>query len=152
MNTIHLSEEILQQIAIEGIDKYPSEWEHVKDCSACHSHVQVYRELIMKIEQSPFPEFQFDLQEAVLQKIPNHSSTSPATGRKYNNSILIMMAVIIAAGSLIYLFREKILQVSKIPDEFSLFLIMGSGLLLLGMIVWEMFKDYDKKMNVLNHQ
>lgn len=152
MNTKHLSEELLQQVAIEGVNNYPSEGEHIKNCEACQLQLLVYQELLVGIEHSPTPAFHFNLQETVLQNIRENSSAPLHETQRYNKTILFLFTVLIFTTSVIYLFRNELLQLTKIANKYSLYLIIGSGLLLLGLIAWDMLREFEKKMNVLNHQ
>ena len=73
----HLTDDEVQQYAIDkrGCEKGIAE--HIHLCEECRSKVEVYQLLITEIKQQSQPAFDFDLSKIVLQKLPS-SKTSIA--------------------------------------------------------------------------
>lgn len=151
MNTTHLSEEMLQLIAMEGAEKYPSIKKHLSECSSCESKVKFYIQLVEKTESITASAFQFDVTSLVMAKIPEPIKAKQAERSSYT-SVLLLIFIFISSTLAIYIFRKQILQLTKTSSEITLFIIAISGLTLLSFVTWDMFKEYENKVNKLNHQ
>ena len=74
MITNHLSEHELQQYALNKPDCDKNIIAHAESCKDCQANVQAYLQLFSVIREQPKPAFDFNLQELVLQKIPQAKS------------------------------------------------------------------------------
>ena len=150
MNTIHLTEEMLQLVAIEGIEKHPSAKEHLKHCTACAAQVRLFSQLAETLETIPPATFQFDLTSIVMKQLPE--SVPVRLPEKKSLSSNIIVALVFSCSLLIfYLFKDELLKISKISNEITLFLITISGLFLLSLLILDMLREYKTKIEKLNH-
>lgn len=150
MNTLHLTEEMLQTVALEGTGKYPSAEEHLRVCASCKAQVKMISQMIESVESLPAATFQFNLTDIVIESLPERS-TVPQAKKKTFSTYLVIILIFISALTLCYLFRKQLLYISKIPNEITLFLITISGLVLLFVLIADMLREYDKKIEKLNH-
>jgi len=150
MNTIHLTEEMLQLVAIEGIEKHSSAKEHLRECPSCEAQVKMISQMIESVESLPAATFQFNLTDIVMESLPERSTEIQAKKRAISGNLVVIL-VFISALILCYLFRKQLLYISKIPNEITLFLITISGLVLLFLLIADMVREYDKKIEKLRH-
>lgn len=151
MNSIHLTEEMIQLIAIEGIETNPSAKDHISECIACSTHLKSYLELVENLNNQPIVKFEFNVTEIVMRSLSENLNAIPVKKAAIPKSILFP-TITAATFILIYLFREELLAFSKITNEITLYLICAGGIILLSILVWDVIRDYENKMNSLNHQ
>jgi hypothetical protein len=151
MNTIHLTEEMLQLVAMEGIEKHPSAGEHFRQCDSCKAHVDFYIQMINKTEAIKPQKFQFDLSSVVMASIPDPKPTYHANKKSISIS-LVMAIIFITTSMLIYILRKELLRLTNTSSEISLFIIAVSGLTILFLVSWDILREYENKMNKLKHQ
>jgi len=85
-----------------------------------------------------------------MESLPERS-TEIQTKKRAISGNLVVILVFISAFILCYLFRKQLLYISKIPNEITLFLITISGLVLLFLLIADMVREYDKKIEKLRH-
>jgi len=150
MKTMHLTEEMLQLVAIEGIEKHPSAKEHLKHCTACAAQVRLFSQMAETLETIPPDTFQFDLTSIVMEQLPE-SITIRHPEKKSARSKIIVALIFLGSLLIFYLFKDELLEFSKISNEITLFLITVSGLFLLSFLILDMLREYNTKIEKLNH-
>lgn len=150
MNKMHLTEEMLQLVAMEGTGNHPSAKEHLRECPSCEAQVRMISRMIESVESLPTATFQFNLTDIVLESLPE-KSTVVQSKKRASSGYLVMILVFVSALILCYIFRKQLLYISKTPNEITLFLISISGFVLLFLLIADMVREYDKKIEKLNH-
>ena len=142
----HLTDDEVQQYAVDKSNSEKRIGEHIHLCEECRSKVEVYQLLITGIKQQPQPAFDFDLSKMVLQQLPS-SKTSIA-----NDNALIwifgFMGIAFLGGA-IYLFQSYFDLFEGIKTIF-IYLIAITAITVLVYLIIEMYKKYQKEMKVLD--
>jgi len=142
----HLTDDEVQQYAVDKPNSEKRIGEHIHLCEECRSKVEVYQLLITGIKQQPQPAFDFDLSKMVLQQLPS-SKTSIA-----NDNALIwifgFMGIAFLGGA-IYLFQSYFDLFEGIKMIF-IYLIAITAITVLVYLIIEMYKKYQKEMKVLD--
>ena len=150
MNKMHLTEEMLQLVALEGTGNHPSATEPLRECPSCEAQVRMISRMIESVESLPTATFQFNLTDIVLESLPE-KSTVVQSKKRASSGYLVMILIFVSALILCYIFRNQLLYISKTPNEITLFLITISGFVLLFLLIADMVREYDKKIEKLNH-
>ena len=142
----HLTDDEVQQYAVDKPNSEKRIGEHIHLCEECRSKVEVYQLLITGIKQQPQPAFDFDLSKMVLQQLPS-SKTSIA-----NDNALIwifgFMGIAFLGGA-IYLFQSYFDLFEGIKTIF-IYLIAITAITVLIYLLIDMYKKYQKEMKVLD--
>jgi hypothetical protein len=142
----HLTDDEVQQYAI---DKHHSEVkivEHIHFCEICRAKVEVYQLMIKEIKQQPQPAFDFDLSKMVLQQLP-----SPKTTIANDKALILIFGFMGIAflGGVIYLFQRYFDLFEGIKTIF-IYLIAITAITVLVYLLIDMYKKYQKEMKVLD--
>jgi hypothetical protein len=146
MVTKHLTDDEVQQYAVDKSNCEKRISEHIHVCEECRSKVEIYQLLITGIKQQPQPAFDFDLSKMVLQQLPS-SKTSIA-----NNNALIWIFCFMGLaflGGAIYLFISYFDLFEGIKTIF-IYLIAITAITVLVYLIIDMYKKYQKEMKVLD--
>ena len=84
----HLSDDEVQQYAVDKSNCEKRITEHIHVCDECRSKADVYQLLITGIKQQPLAAFNFDLSASVLQLLPAQKT------KNANDSLLIWLIII----------------------------------------------------------
>ena len=103
MVTKHLTDDEVQQIAVDKSNCEKRIVEHIHLCEECRSKVDVYQLLITEIKQQPKPAFDFDLSKMVLQQIP-----SPKTSTANDNALIWIFSFMGIFSWWSYIFLSKL--------------------------------------------
>ena len=146
MVTKHLTDDEVQQIAVDKSNCEKRIVEHIHLCEECRSKVDVYQLLITEIKQQPKPAFDFDLSKMVLQQLP-----SPKTSIANDNALIWIFSFMGLAflGGAIYLFISYFDLFEGIKIIF-IYLIAITAITVLVYLIIEMYKKYQKEMKVLD--
>ena len=102
MNTRHLTEEEIQQYALDNSGSYNKAAEHIHSCEQCSEKAETYRLLFNGIQQQHQPAFDFDLTELVMAQLP---SPAPKPAKENLLIYFFIMAAIAVTGFATYYFR-----------------------------------------------
>ena len=146
MVTKHLTDDEVQQYAVDkrGCEKRIAE--HIHLCGECRSKVQVYQLLITEIKQQSQPAFDFDLSKMVLQQLP-----SPKTTIANDKALILIFGFMGIAflGGAIYLFQIYFDLFEGIKTIF-IYLIAITAITVLVYSLIDLYKKYQKEMKVLD--
>ena len=146
MVTKHLTDDEVQQYAVNKSSCEKRMAEHIHLCEDCRSKVEVYQLLMAGIKQQPQPAFDFDLSKMVLQQLPS-SKTTIANDRAL---ILIFGFMGIAfLGGVLYLFQSYFDLFEGIKTIF-IYLIAITAITVLVYLLIDLYKKYQKEMKVLD--
>jgi hypothetical protein len=147
MTTKHLTDDDIQQYALNKATCEAGIVEHVQLCEPCKEKVTAYQLLFTSIKQQPVPVFDFDLAELVLTKLPQ---PKPKAVTETFWIYLPALAGILLAGGLLYMFREYITGLFTGITPLMIWLIVTAVLTILVILCIDMYKGYQKKMNSLD--
>jgi len=147
MITKHLSDEEIQEYALDRLNTNPKMTEHVELCEECKVKVTAYRMLFTSIKEQPTPAFDFNLSDLIVSKLPK---PKPAYLPDNRFVYLLGFIAIILTGILTYIFRGYLLSLFSGITPFLIYLITTSVITILIILVVDMYKNYQKKMSVLD--
>ena len=146
MVTKHLTDDEVQQYAVDRTNCEKRIAEHIHLCEECRSKVKVYQLLISGIRQQPQPSFNFNLSDLVVQQLPSPKETTSDrlllwvllfTGIGFTGAIFYYFE-----GSFVYLF-------SGIATIFIYLMIITALTVITGLFI-AMYKKYDSEMKLLD--
>ena len=142
----HLTDDEVQQYALDKPNCEKRIVDHIHLCEECRSKVEVYQLLIIEIKQQPQPAFDFDLSKMVLQQIP-----SPKTSTANDNALIWIFSFMGIAflGGAIYLFISYFDLFEGIKIIF-IYLIVITAVTVLAYLFIDMYKKYKHGMKVLD--
>jgi hypothetical protein len=147
MNTQHLTEEEIQQYALDNSGSYYIAAEHIHSCGQCKEKAETYRLLFRGIQLQNQPAFDFDLTELVMAQLP-----APASKDTKENFLIyfFIIAAIAVAGLVSYFFRAYVaLLFRSIAPVLAYLFITAFITLSIGLIL-DMYKNYKKKIHLLD--
>ena len=145
MVTKHLTDDEVQQYAVDKPNCEIRIAEHVHLCEKCRTKVEVYQLLITGIKRQPQSAFDFDLSEAVLKQLP----VPKASGDRLLAWALIFIGVGFLAGAAYY-FRSYLAIMFEGVATILIYLIVISATTIIGGLVFDMYKKYQREMKVLD--
>jgi len=146
MVTKHLTDDEVQQIAVDKSNCEKRIAEHIHLCEECRSKVEVYQLLIAGIKQQPQPAFDFDLSKMVLQQLP--SAVSKVSTDKLLVWLFVSTGIIFIGGGL-YFFQSYFDLFEGIRTIF-IYLIAITAVTVLAYLFADMYKKYRHGMKVLD--
>ena len=146
MVTKHLTDDEVQQYAVDKPNCEKRIAEHIHLCEECRSKVEVYQLLITEIKQQQQPAFDFDLSKMVLQQLPSPKTT--IANDKALAWIFCFMGIAFLGG-VIYLFQSYFELFEGIKTIF-IYLIAITAITVLVYLLIDMYKKYQKEMKVLD--
>ena len=146
MVTKHLTDDEVQQYAIDKLNCEKRIVEHIHVCEKCRSKVEVYQLLITGIKQQSQPAFDFDLSKMVLQQLP-----SPKTSIANDNALIWIFSFMGIAflGGTIYFFQSYFDLFESMRTIF-IYLIVITAVTVLAYLFIDMYKKYKHGMKVLD--
>ena len=144
----HLSDEEIQDLALNNNAPASEMVAHTESCQACKIKLQNYRMLINAVEQQPSPVFNFDLAAAVVSQIETPTVKTSTKGLWWLFAATMM---IILVGVAIY-FGEYMTSVYEGLKSLVIYLIAISVVVLAIMLAIDQYKTYQKKMKLLDMQ
>ena len=147
MLTNHLTDDDIQQYALDGSNCEPEIIAHVQSCEACKARFATYQLLFNAIRKQPEPAFDFDLAGLVLTQLP------AAKSRSSLDNILVYLfslVTVVLTGTVVYLFREYLTSLFTGITSLLLYLIATTVITILSLLCIDMYKSYQKKMNALD--
>ena len=147
MVTKHLTDDEVQQYAVDKPNCEKRIDAHIHLCDECKSKVEVYQLLITGIMQQPQPVFDFDLSSAVLKQLPV-SSPGLAIDNLLTGIFIFLCSGLIATT--VYFFRGYLYSMFKGVAGISIYLISISAITVIAILFVEMYKKYQKEMRALD--
>jgi hypothetical protein len=144
----HLSEEEVQDYALNSSACDAIIAAHVLLCDACKTRVENYRVLFTGIKQQPEPVFDFNLEALVLSKL---TQPKAKTRPKVFLSYLLIVASVVVPAIILYLFKQYWIGFFNDIAIYTVLLILISFIIVLGVLCIDIFRTYQKKMNSLNY-
>ena len=142
----HLTDDEVQQYAVDTQHCEAEIVEHIHSCAVCSAKVEVYQLMIKGIKQQPQPAFDFDLSKMVLQQLP-----SPVT-KVSNDKLFVWLFVstgIIFIGGSLYFFQSYF-DLFESMRTISIYLIAITAITILAYLFIDMYNKYRQGMKVLD--
>ncbi|MDJ1482845.1 hypothetical protein QNI16_20255 [Cytophagaceae bacterium YF14B1] len=146
MMTEHLSEEEIQQYALDNTACGEAVKVHVHACPHCRQKVENYQLLFMAIKAQPPATFDFDLAESVLEKLPQP--------RKSLGNVLVSFILglaILGMGCLLYFFRGQLASLFSGIASLTIYLILIASLAIFGFLCIDKYMRFVKQTKKLNY-
>jgi len=146
MVTKHLTDDEMQQYAVDrpNCEKWIAD--HIHLCEECRSKVEVYQLLITGIRQQPQPAFNFNLSELVVQQLPSPKE-------KTSDRLLLWVLLFIGIGfigTIFYYFEESFVYLFSGIAAIFIYLIIITALTVIAGLFMAMYKKYDSEMKLLD--
>jgi hypothetical protein len=147
MNTQHLTEEEIQQYALDDSGSNNKFGEHIHSCVQCREKAETYRLLFQGIQQQHQPAFDFDLTELVMAQLP-----SPAPKATKENLLIyfFIIAAIVVTGLASYFFRGYVVTLFRSIAPVLAYLLITAFVTLSIVLILDMYKNYKNKIQVLD--
>lgn len=148
MNTKHLTDDELQQYALNSPDCDAAIAEHVHFCEECKAAIETYRLLFTGISGQDIPAFDFDLSEVVVKQL--QPSPKPKLLPEDFFMYLFAFVMIILTGTLLYFFRGFIIELFSGAGNFAVYLTVVSVAILLIFLCIDQYKTHQQKMKAID--
>jgi hypothetical protein len=119
MNSEHLDEAVLQQMAIYKTDLPLNAMEHYKACVTCQHTVRKYTSMLEKLGQEKHPELSATAKQIILAGLP----AFPMARKNYGLIILISAGILVCLGLLFILMSEYLRQLPAIASVAALVVV-----------------------------
>ena len=142
----HLTDDEVQQYAVDKPNCEKRIAEHIHLCEECRSKVEVYQLLITGIKQQPQPAFDFDLSKMVLQQLP--SAVSKVSTDKLLVWLFVSTGIIFIGGGLYFI--QSYFDLFEGIRTIFIYLIAITAVTVLAYLFADMYKKYRHGMKVLD--
>ena len=142
----HLTDDEVQQYAVDKSNSEKRIGEHIHLCEECRSKVEVYQLLITGIKQQPQPAFDFNLSELVVQQLP-------LPKEKTSDRLLLWMLLFIGIsfiGAIFYYFEGSFDYLFRGIAAIFIYLMIVTALTVIAGLLITMYKKYDTEMKLLD--
>jgi hypothetical protein len=147
MLTKHLTDDEIQLYALDDQGCEIKIIEHIRLCSQCKARAEAYQLLFTGIKQQPEPSFNFDLSALVLAQLPSPS----AVPSRNNLAVYLFIFIgIVLMGALFYIFRDYAIILFAGIASLVIYLILTTVLTILAALCFDLYKNYQKKMEALD--
>ena len=146
MVTKHLTDDEVQQYAVNKSNSEKRIGEHIHLCEECRSKVEVYQLLITGIKQQPQPAFNFNLSELVVQQLP-------LPKEKASDRLLLWMLLFIGIsfiGAIFYYFEGSFDYLFRGIAAIFIYLMIITALTVFTGLFLDMYKKYSNEMKLLD--
>ena len=145
MNSEHLTEEEIQQYALDKTKCDVYMQQHVASCERCGAQVNTYAALYAGLQEVEKPSFEFDVAALIQSQI----QPKPKAVRPYPMYLLALVGIGLVS-LLLYLLRHYILQIFA---GFSFILVLLLVITALAIVIFQgvdIYRKYQQKINELN--
>lgn len=147
MTTNHLSETEIQQYVLAKASCEKEIVAHIEVCEGCQAKAATYQLLFAEIKEQPKPAFDFNLSELVLQQLPQ---AKPKFSFQKFFVYLVAFIAVSAIGIPGYIFWKNITYIFAGVSVFFIWIIIIFTVIIIAFQSIEMYKKYQRQMDVLN--
>jgi hypothetical protein len=147
MNKDHLSEEEIQQYALGTVTLNAKE--HIGSCAICEVKAANYRLIFSAMDGLPQPAFDFDVASLVLAQLPQ-PETTPDTGERW--FYVLIFAALASISVPVYIYRVYFFKMFTGILPAAMYLVILVTVFILVFQGIEMFRKYQKQLNILNYK
>ena len=146
MKSEHLTEEEIQQCALDNSSGDDLITAHASYCPECKARIVAYEVLFSSLKQAPRPSFDFNVADLVVTQLPK---LKPAPSRDDMFVYAFSLAIIALTGTILFYFRAYIGSLFAGITPLLIYLTVTTIMTLAIILSVEMYKTYKKKMRVL---
>ena len=143
MSDQHLTEEELQEFGLDEASITKAASAHLHACQACREQLAASRQLFVEIEKQPATAFDFDVSEAVMEKLPGRKRI------KFSLSLFMLIAVLMITAAVILLFGEEMSNLFKGIDWLVPVSILISVITAAAGLAYDLYKNYKAKIKLI---
>ena len=146
MVTKHLTDDEVQQYALDKSNSDERITRHIHFCDECRAKADVYQVMITGIKQQRRAAFDFNLSEVVLQQLPSHKEQT-------SDRLLLWVLICIGfgfMGAALYYFEGSLIFLFKGIATIFIYLIIISAVTVFTWVFIDMYKKYSKEMKMLD--
>ena len=146
MVTKHLTDDEVQQYAVDKPNCERRIDAHIHFCEECRSKVEVYQLLVTGIKQQPQPAFNFNLSDLVVQQLPSPKE-------KASDRLLLGVLLFIGigfVGAIFYYFEGSFVYLFRGIAAIFIYLIIITALTVITGLFIAMYKKYHSEMKLLD--
>jgi hypothetical protein len=147
MKVPHLTDEEIQQYALDNLNSDITIFEHITSCEVCKAKVMNYRLLFAGIQQQPRATFDFNLAELVVAQLP---SPKPAAAPDNSLIYVFVLAAIALTAAVLYYFRIYIVSLFTGIAPLFIYLTATTIVTLAIILSTDMYRNYQRKMRTLD--
>jgi len=145
MTDKHLSEKQIQQYVLNELVPDESFKKHLQTCAHCRAMEEAYTTLFSTIKQEPKPVFDFEVSNLVVAQLPKPAAKKETSFLWPLVSIAFGMVLAIIWG-----FKKVLLNVFANLSTIAIGLVILSAVLLLIFQVFDLYKQNQQQLNLLN--
>ena len=146
MKSVHLTEEEIQQYALNNSSCDALITAHASSCPECKARIADYEVLFSALKQAPQPSFDFNLAELVVTQLPKVYATP---SRENFFVYTFVLAIIGLTGTALYYFWSHIGSLFASIAPLLIYLAVTTLITLAIILGVEMYTSYQKKMRAL---
>jgi len=146
MKSIHLTEEQIQQFALDNSYGDDLITAHASYCPECKARIAAYELLFSSLKQAPPPSFDFSLADLVVTQLPK---LQPAPSRDNFFVYAFSLALVALNGTILFYFRSYIGSLFAGITPLLIYLTVTTIITVATILSVEMYNTYKKKMRVL---
>ncbi|MDB5155793.1 MAG: hypothetical protein JWR50_500 [Mucilaginibacter sp.] len=147
MKNDHLSEAEIQQYALGTADLNTKK--HIGSCAICEAKAANYRLIFSEMDGLLQPAFDFDVASLVLSQLPQPET---ATDRDERWLYLLIFGALASISIPVYIYRLYFFKMFTGILPVSMFLVILVTLFIIVFQGIEMFRKYQKQLNILNYK
>jgi hypothetical protein len=145
MKINHLSDSDIQEYVL-GEPQEISIGQHIHVCDDCKAKVEVYRQMIVGIQEQPSAEFDFNLSESVISRIVESNSFYSYTRLFWLVAMIGITAIVITG----YLFWKYIVNLFPGVSDMPMYFMVTTAAMLFLFLGIDMVRKYKGQMDALN--
>ena len=147
MKTAHLTDDEIQQYALDSSTQERSLATHVHSCEECKARIANYQLLFSGMKEQPPASFDFNLAELVIAQLPS-AKTRPSRDNFFVYLFIISGTGLAGAG--LYYFRSYIVSLFTSIAPLFIYLTITTVITLSIILGLDMYKNYQRKMRSLD--
>jgi hypothetical protein len=143
MTTPHLSDDDIQQYALDPSRCSRQECDHIESCEICSEAMIAYKSVITQINTASRPSFDFDVYAVVAERLPQRSS-----GLSWTIISVVTLVMIVTA----FVFIRGQQYLLGILPSVPIILLQLIGVAVFTAMIFQLietFHDYRRKMKAL---
>lgn len=145
MKNIHLTEEQIQQYALDAQSCSGAITAHIQQCEHCQQQVIYYKVLIEGIETQEKAVFDFDIADLVMEQLPQ---PKPTYDKSFSYALVAM--IVMMAGLVVYVLGNSLVSLFALVQPILIGLVIITALGLMAFLGVDMYQKYKAQMRTLS--
>ena len=146
MVTKHLTDDEVQQYALDKPNCEKRIAGHIHFCEECRAKAEVYELMMTGIKQRPQAAFDFNLSELVLRQLPSPKEQT-------SDRLLLWILICVGfgfTGAAMYYFEGSLIYLFRGIAAIFIYLIIISAVTVFTWVFIDMYKRFNKEMKLLD--